>query len=35
VFSAEQLGQYIAESYEDVVVVVRHWAREEAAKNKK
>ena len=35
VFSAEQLGQYIAESYKDVVVVVRHWARDEAAKNKK
>ena len=35
VFSAEQLGQYIAENYKDVVVVVRHWAREEAAGNKK
>lgn len=34
VFSAEQLSQYLAEKYEDVIVVVRHWAREEA-ENKK
>lgn len=32
VFSAEQLSQHLAEKYEDVVVVVRHIAREDAAK---
>jgi len=30
VFSAEQLSQHIAENYDDVIVVVRHWAREAA-----
>lgn len=34
VFSAEQLSQYIAEKYKDVIVEVRHIAREEAANEK-
>lgn len=34
VFSAEQLSQHLAEKYKDVIVVVRHWAREEAANKK-
>lgn len=34
VFSAEQLSQHLAEKYQNVIVVVRHWAREEA-ENKK
>jgi len=31
VFSAEQLSQYLAEKYEDVIIVVRHIAREKKA----
>jgi RNase adaptor protein for sRNA GlmZ degradation len=34
VFSAEQLSQHLADKYEDVIVVVRHIAREEAANKK-
>jgi len=34
VFLAEQLSQHLAEKYKDVIVLVRHWAREEA-ENKK
>ncbi|OYT14908.1 MAG: ATP-binding protein [Bacteroidetes bacterium 4572_77] len=33
VYAAEQLSQYIAENYEDVIIELRHIAREEAAKN--
>ncbi len=32
VFAAEQLSQYIADKYEEVIISLRHWAREEAAK---
>lgn len=32
VFSAEQLSQYIADKYDDVIISLRHWAREEASK---
>jgi RNase adaptor protein for sRNA GlmZ degradation len=34
VFSAEQLSQHLAERYEDVIVEVRHIAREAAANKK-
>ncbi len=34
VFSAEQLSQHLADKYEEVIVVVRHIAREEAANKK-
>lgn len=34
VFSAEQLSQHLADKYDNVIVVVRHIAREEAAKKK-
>jgi RNase adaptor protein for sRNA GlmZ degradation len=30
VFSAEQLSQHLAEKFDDVIIVVRHLAREEA-----
>ena len=33
VFSAEMLSQYIADKYDDVLIITRHWAREEAEKN--
>jgi len=32
VFSAEMLSQYLADKYDDVLIIVRHWAREEANK---
>ena len=34
VFSAEQLSQHLADKYDDVLVVVRHLAREEADNKK-
>jgi len=34
VFSAEQLSQHLGEKYDDVIVLLRHWARDEA-ENKK
>lgn len=34
VFSAEQLSQHLAEKYREVIVVVRHLAREAAANKK-
>lgn len=34
VFLAEQLSKYLSEKYDNVVISLRHWAREEAAKNK-
>lgn len=34
VFAAEQLSQHLAEKYDDIIVVVRHLAREAAAKQK-
>jgi len=33
VFSAEQLSRYLADKYEGIIIDLRHWAREEAAKN--
>ncbi|NOR86818.1 MAG: hypothetical protein GQ527_04355 [Bacteroidales bacterium] len=35
VFSAEKLSKYLANKYTDVMLEVRHWAREEADKQKK
>ena len=32
VFAAEQLSQYLADNYSDVIISLRHWAREEAAR---
>lgn len=32
VFSAEQLSLYLADKYEDIIIDLRHWAREAAAK---
>ena len=32
VFSAEQLSQYLADKYEGIIIDLRHWAREAAAK---
>ena len=34
VFSAEMLSQYLADKYDDVLIIVRHWAREESNNNK-
>jgi len=34
VFAAEQLSQYISDNYQDVIISLRHWAREEADKKK-
>lgn len=35
VFSAVELSKYLTEKYDDVNIELRHWAREEAARNKK
>jgi len=35
VFFAEELSKYLAKKYDDVIIDLRHWAREEAARNKK
>lgn len=34
VFLAEQLAKYLSENYDNVLISLRHWAREEAEKNK-